>query len=29
MEETPNLQKLNDTGSKIISIVNSVKLNYN
>jgi hypothetical protein len=28
MEETPNLQKLNDTGSKIISIVNNVKSNY-
>lgn len=28
MEETPNLAKLNDMGSKIISIVNSVRLNY-
>ena len=28
-EETPNLQKLNETGGKIIEVVNQVKLNYN
>lgn len=28
-EETPNLQKLNETGSRIIEVVNTVRLNYN
>ncbi len=28
IEETPSLEKLNETGSKIIDIVNSVKSNY-
>jgi len=28
MEETPNLHKLNEIGSKIIEVVNAVKFNY-